>query len=239
MDEEYKTLQIEKGVNVLVSKNGSIINPVTKRELKHRKDRYGYCHVHLHTKTYDKSLTVHRLVAKAFIPNPDNKSQVNHINGEKDDNRADNLEWCTPSENIKHAFRTGLKQPCGGETPRPIKCVETGVIFPSTRAVARCFGAKSNASLYWALKCKNHRAWGYHWEYYREEEKCDNRDAAKILQEQLNNIDKEVIMSEFRVMKGDDAFLIQQNDGDGWETIGEMDDIEKARHMVRDLRGQR
>lgn len=67
----------------------------------------------------------------------------------------------------------------------------------------------------------------------------DNRDAAKILQEQLNNIDKEVIMSEFRVMKGEDAFLIQQNDGDGWETIGEMDDIEKARHMVRDLRGQR
>ena len=65
-----------------------------------------YCYVHL----FDKDGTstnhkVHRLVAKAFVPNPDNLNEVNHIDEDKDNNRADNLEWCKHVDNCNHGTR--------------------------------------------------------------------------------------------------------------------------------------
>jgi hypothetical protein len=58
-----------------------------------------------------RNCRVHRLVAQYFLPNPDNMNEVNHKDGNKDNNHVSNLEWCTRSHNVKHSFDTGLKQP--------------------------------------------------------------------------------------------------------------------------------
>ena len=69
----------------------------------------GYLQVNLYKNDKTKSRLVHRLVASAFIPNNENKPQVNHINGDKTDNKISNLEWATAKENSQHAIKTGLK----------------------------------------------------------------------------------------------------------------------------------
>jgi hypothetical protein len=79
------------------------------RIMKTPKNNNGYPTVCLFTDKVNHPVSVHRLVAEAFILNPENKRDVNHINGIKDDNHLGNLEWCTRSENINHAIRSGLK----------------------------------------------------------------------------------------------------------------------------------
>lgn len=89
--------------------DGNIFSRFSNRLLTTQKNSNGYLAVVLCTGDgYKRTIMVHRLIAIAFIPNTENKPEVNHINGIKYDNRVVNLEWNTKSENIKHAIRTGL-----------------------------------------------------------------------------------------------------------------------------------
>ena len=76
---------------------------------KYRKIGRGYKQVVLYKKGKKENRRIHRLVAETFIPNPFNKIQINHINGNTKNNHVSNLEWVTPSENINHAIKNGAK----------------------------------------------------------------------------------------------------------------------------------
>lgn len=91
--------------------NNSKLQYVEPKEIaRYVNPKNGYVYVQLWNNATYKNIRLHKLVAQNFIPNKDNKLQINHIDGNKQNNRADNLEWCTASENIIHAYRTGLRK---------------------------------------------------------------------------------------------------------------------------------
>lgn len=104
-----KTVKAIKGYEDIysISIKGIIKNIKTGKELQKR-IKNGYYSVVLYKKSKRKDFLVHRLIAESFIPNPDNKSEVNHINGKKLDNRLSNLEWVTHAENQEKAKKSGL-----------------------------------------------------------------------------------------------------------------------------------
>lgn len=88
-------------------------------------DEFGYSRVRLNLNKEKLTKRVHRLVAEAFIPNLENKPQVNHIDGDKRNNSEINLEWTTNSDNQKHAIKTGLKTvKKGKDSPRFERAVD-------------------------------------------------------------------------------------------------------------------
>jgi hypothetical protein len=96
--------------NYSISDNGEVRNDKTNKILSQRTQQ-GYKHVTLSISKKSKSFRVHRLVAIAYIPNPENKPYVNHIDGCRSNNLVSNLEWCTPAENTNHAVEIGLMKP--------------------------------------------------------------------------------------------------------------------------------
>jgi hypothetical protein len=136
-----------------------------ERPLKYSVDSKGYFRTNLAKDGVNRTVKVHRVVAEAFIPNPMNLPQVNHKDGNKQNNTADNLEWCSASDNQKHAFRLGLKTVDGEKnpshklTPEQVEFVRTHYIPRhcefSTVALGKRFGVHRKT----IERIVNNRSW--------------------------------------------------------------------------------
>ena len=170
-----------------------IINTNTGKQLKIGIDNNGYKRVHLRTKDgKKKTCSIHVLKARAFIysPNPLGYNVVRHLNDIKTDNRLINLVWGTQSNNNLDCVRngnynyeaaaknlakgstiggkiTGAKN--GKKTSKPVRCIETGIIYPSCIEASRQTGIH-NASISACCNGKQQTAGGYHWEFINKEE---------------------------------------------------------------------
>ena len=123
----------------------------------------GYCQVNLVKDRRYQMRYVHRLVAESFVENINSFREVNHKDGNKQNNMASNLEWVSRSENILHAYRTGLR------STKPIvaftksgECVRT---FQSVKDATRFCGVSYNAGISNCLRGKTQSAHGYIWKY--------------------------------------------------------------------------
>lgn len=98
--------QIPNFPNYTISIDGIIMGQTAEKAQTHGKN--GYKYVTVYANNTSKKLYVHRLMAELYIPNPESKRTVNHIDGDKHNNNLSNLEWHTDSENIQHAYDNGL-----------------------------------------------------------------------------------------------------------------------------------
>ena len=110
MKEIFK--QIRGYEHYSISNHGNVVNNLTGKSISQRLSSNGYrrFNVRKRTKKYEKpiTLTTHRVVAEHFIPNPEKKPGVNHIDGKKENNHISNLEWVTSRENTLHGIEKGL-----------------------------------------------------------------------------------------------------------------------------------
>ena len=162
-------IQIKDFPAYYIDKNANVYSTLTNKVLNPGIDSKGYKQVNLSKNGKAHTCRVHRLIAMAYIPNVENKPCINHINGDRTDNRLENLEWCTKSENALHAYETGLfvitdnmrsASSMNGKTncvkaqesnKKPVLHIEYGIFFDSAKEAADSLGIKY-ANLKYHLK---------------------------------------------------------------------------------------
>lgn len=175
---EWKTVVYnDKETNYIISNNGDLINTKTNHLYKRKLSNSGYVMYNLSLgNKIQITMYAHRLVALAFIPNPENKPQVNHIDGNKLNNHISNLEWVTQEENMEHCMNSGLSS-----LSKPINRYDTDGnyidSFPSASEASRQLGYKNSRSISCCLLGEYKVAHGFQWRF-----SDDNRPVEKLFE---------------------------------------------------------
>ena len=159
-----------------VDETGKVRNTLTGNTIVGDTNNAGYQRICCYRNKHKQRFFRHRLVAELFIDNPNNLPEVNHIDGDKTNNRMENLEWVTASENQLHAiYILGKKSPpehlkrmSEGNRKR-IRCLETGIVYSSLRSAEQDTGIFST-SISKCLSGTYQRAGGLHWKEECEDE---------------------------------------------------------------------
>lgn len=150
----------------LINREGSVYSLRSKRFIKQNVHSLGYRQFYL--TFFDGGgqwYKAHRLVAMQFIPNPNGLSDVNHKNGIKHDNRVENLEWLSHSDNVLHSYRVlGRDKSRIGASKKPILCTTTGKKFPSLKAACEEYDLKAS-NVCMCCKGKIKETKGYSFQY--------------------------------------------------------------------------
>lgn len=161
--------QFRDYTNYIIYSDGRIYSKIRKKFMTNKITKDGYSRMELYKDKKPKMFNVHRVIAEVFIDNPENKPFVNHIDGNKQNNKFENLEWVTQKENIEHAHRIGLSKKQKVNTGPLCKKVYMYVgdnlvnVFPSISEVKRQLGYQR----YMIQKaCENgHEFQGCFWRY--------------------------------------------------------------------------
>lgn len=164
--------------NYSITMAGQVINNTTGKRKKPSDNHSGkgYLYVDLYSNGKRKRFYVHRLVAEAYIPNPENKPYINHKDGNPKNNFVENLEWCTPLENVEHASKIlGVVQhykKANVKRQRAVKQIDVATqkvvaVYASMGEAERKTGIKS-AYICQICKGKFNQCFGYSWCYVEE-----------------------------------------------------------------------
>ena len=137
---------------------GKVWSHRSQKFLKPADNGHGYLHVVLRKDGINTTYRIHRLVAEAYLPNPEGKAEVNHIDENKSNNALPNLEWVSSRENKQHSPQKGKSKIFS-----KVRCIETGEIYKDCADAARAIGIHKYG-INCVLNGKQKTAGGYHWE---------------------------------------------------------------------------
>lgn len=182
----YKDI-IYKGepTNYKIDENGNVYSLFSNKCLKQSKRANGYMGVSLRIKNRQVCFYIHRLVAIAFIDNPDNLETVNHINGDKTNNCKDNLEWCSYSDNEKHAWDNHLNNSEAVDRA-VLQYTMNGVFVKEYKNCAEAVRKTGIKHVHCAAKGARKSAGGYIWKFKYEQQLKDTGHKKPVVQYDLS-----------------------------------------------------